>query len=203
MRHSHTIFLDLRRDVAHNIHMKRLNEIAEVVSGVLPPKGADRHAAYVQIRDLRDPDGDLLRGPEPRARRATKIAADDLLVPSRGDEITAFRPWPNLIGAFVGLDVYLIRPARRHVDPDFLFVALNDLNTIRQLKASATGGALPRIPKQALEDVLVPLPPMDAQRSIGRIGALAAACEGLQRQRMAAESKLNAALISRLLRTAA
>lgn len=189
--------------MAHNIRMKRLNEIAEVFSGILPPKSADRHAVYVQIKDLRDPEGELLRGPAPRARRATKIAADDLLVPSRGDEITAFRPSPNLIGAFVGLDVYLIRPARRRVDPDFLFVALNDLNTIRQLKASATGGALPRIPKQALEDVLVPLPPMDEQRSIGRIGALAAACEGLQRQRMAAESKLNAALISRLLRTAA
>lgn len=189
--------------MAHNIRMKRLNEIAEVFSGILPPKSADRNAAYVQIKDLRDPDGELLRGPAPRARRATKIAEDDLLVPSRGDEITAFRPGSNLIGAFVGLDVYLIRPVLRRVDPDFLFVALNDLNTIRQLKASATGGALPRIPKQALEDVLVPLPPMDEQRSIGRIGALANACEGLQRQRMAAESKLNAALISRLLRTTA
>lgn len=189
--------------MAHNGPMKRLKEIAEVLSGILPPKGPDLDAAYVQIKDLRDPGGDLLRGPAPRAKRATKIAPDDLLVPSRGDEITAFRPGPHLIGAFVGLDVYLIRPARRHVYPDFLLVALNDLHTIRQLKASATGGALPRIPKQALEDVLVPLPPMDEQRSIGRIGALAAACEGLQRQRMAAESKLNAALISRLLRTAA
>lgn len=183
--------------------MKQLKEIADVLSGILPPKGADRHATYVQIKDLRDPGGELLRGPAPKAKRATKIAADDLLVPSRGDEIAAFRPWPNLIGSFVGLDVYLIRPALRCVDPEFLLVALNDLHTVRQLKASATGGALPRIPKQALEDVLVPLPSMDEQRAIGRIGTLAAACERLQRQRMAAESKLNAALISKILRTAA
>lgn len=183
--------------------MKKLNEIADVLSGILPPKGADRHAAYVQIKDLRDPDGELLRGPMPKAKRATKIAANDLLMPSRGEEIAVFRPHPNLIGAFVGLDVYLIRPALRCVDPEFLFVALNDLYSVRQLKASATGGALPRIPKQALEDVLIPLPPMDKQRAIGRVGTLAAACDRLQRQRMTAESKLNTALISRLLRTAA
>jgi len=183
--------------------MKRLRDIAEVLSGVLPPKGGDRYAAYVQIKDLRDPESELLRGPAPRAKRATKIAANDLLVPSRGDDIAAFRPWPNLIGAYVGLDVYLIRPALRRVDPDFLLVAINDLHAARQLKASATGGALPRIPKQALEDVLLPLPPMDEQRAIGRIGILATACERLQCQRMAAEAKLNAALVSRLLRTAA
>jgi hypothetical protein len=183
--------------------MKRLREIAEVLSGILPPKGSDPNTAYVQIKDLRDPDGELLRGPAPRAKRATKIAADDLLVPSRGDEITAYRPLPNMIGAFVGLDIYLIRPALRRVDPDFLLIALNDTRTIRQMKASATGGALPRIPKQALEDVLLPVPSMDRQRGIARVGILAAACERLQHQRIAAESRLNAALISRLLRTTA
>ncbi|MCT9000258.1 restriction endonuclease subunit S, partial [Chelativorans intermedius] len=167
--------------------MQRLTEIAEVLSGVLPPKGPGRHAAYVQIKDLRYPDGKLLRGPASEAKRATKIAADDLLVPSRGDELSAFRPAPNMIGAFVGLDVYLVRPATGRVDPDFLFMVLNDIAAVRQLKASATAGALPRIPKQALEDVLLPLPPMEEQRRIARLGILAADCERLQRQRMAAD----------------
>ncbi|GGA43506.1 hypothetical protein GCM10011499_11380 [Pelagibacterium lentulum] len=108
-----------------------------------------------------------------------------------------------MIGAFVGLDVYLVRPTTRRVDPDFLFIALNDFAAVRQLKASATAGALPRIPKQALEDVVLPLPAMEEQRRIARLGILAADCERLQRQRLAAEAKLNAALISRLLRTAA
>ncbi|WP_127072643.1 restriction endonuclease subunit S [Pelagibacterium lentulum] len=183
--------------------MKHLSEIAEVLSGILPPKGADREAVYVQIKDLRDYDSAFLRGPAPKARRATRIAAHDLLVPSRGDHLAAFRPTPNMIGAFVGLDVYLVRPTTRRVDPDFLFIALNDFAAVRQLKASATAGALPRIPKQALEDVVLPLPAMEEQRRIARLGILAADCERLQRQRLAAEAKLNAALISRLLRTAA
>ena len=117
--------------------------------------------------------------------------------------IANFRPTPDMIGAFVGLDVYLVRPAIRRVDPDFLFIALNDIAAVRQLKASATAGALPRIPKQALDDVLLPLPPMEKQRRIARLGILAADCERLLRQRLAAEAKLNAALISRLLRTPA
>lgn len=108
-----------------------------------------------------------------------------------------------MIGAFVGLDVYLVRPAIRRVDPDFLFIALNDIAAVRQLKASATAGALPRIPKQALDDVLLPLPPMEKQRRIARLGILAADCERLLRQRLAAEAKLNSALISRLLSTPA
>ena len=183
--------------------MNRLSEIAEVLSGILPPKGAGREAAYVQIKDLRDYDSEFLRGAAPKARRATRIAAQDLLIPSRGDQLAAFRPTPNMIGAFVGLDVYLVRPATRRVNPDFLFIALNDIAAVRQLKASATAGALPRIPTQALEDVVLPLPAMEEQRRIARLGILAADCERLQRQRLAAEAKLNAALISRLLRTAA
>lgn len=183
--------------------MKHLSEIAEVLSGIHPPKGGDQDAAYVQIKDLRDYDSEFLRGVAPKARRATRIAVHDLLVPSRGDQLAAFRPTPDMIGAFVGLDVYLVRPAIRRVDPDFLFIALNDIAAVRQLKASATAGALPRIPKQALDDVLLPLPPMEKQRRIARLGILAADCERLLRQRLAAEAKLNAALISRLLRTPA
>ncbi len=203
MRPSHTIFLDRGDILAHNTQMKHLSEIAEVLSGILPPKGGDQDAVYVQIKDLRDYDSEFLRGAAPKARRATRIAVHDLLVPSRGDQLAAFRPTPDMIGAFVGLDVYLVRPAIRRVDPDFLFIALNDIAAVRQLKASATAGALPRIPKQALDDVLLPLPPMEKQRRIARLGILAADCERLLRQRLAAEAKLNAALISRLLRTPA
>ena len=201
MSRPHTIFLSQLVGAKHTPGMKHLRELADVLSGVLPPKGADCEASYVQIRDLRDPAGHLLKGPEPTTRRATSIRADDLLVPSRGEEISAFRPSSNMFGAFVGLDVYLVRPANERVDPAFLFVALNDIGTIRQLKASATGGALPRIPKQALEHVLLPVPSMDDQRAIARIGTLVARCEALQHRRGVAEARLNAAIISRLLRT--
>ncbi len=183
--------------------MTRLAEIADILSGVLPAKGAGKDAAYVQIKDLRGSESTLLMGPQPTARRATKIRPTDLLVPSRGDVLIAFRPARHMIGAFVGLDVYLVRPTSGRIDPDFLFVALNDLAAVRQSKASATAGALPRIPKQALEDMLLPLPSIEQQRQIARVGLLAADCERLQRRRMEAETKLNAALISQFLRTAA
>lgn len=203
MRRSHTNFLAQGPMLAHKLRMTRLADLTDILSGILPAKGSHKHAAYVQIKDLREPEGALLRGPMPSARRATKIRPTDLLVPSRGNELAAFRPAPHMIDAFVGLDVYLVRPTSRRIDPDFLFFALNAPAAIRQLKASATAGALPRIPKRALEDVVLPLPPIVEQCRIARFSILAADCERLQRQRMAAEAKLNAALISRLLRTAA
>lgn len=183
--------------------MRRLASITEILSGILPGRDTVEQATYVQIKDLREADGSLICGPVPSAKRATRIQPTDLLVPSRGNQLAAFRPTSRMVGAFVGLDVYLVRPMSRHIDPDFLFVALNDVAAARQLKSSATAGALPRIPKQALEDLLLPLPSIDEQRKIARVSMLAATCERLQRQRMVAESRLNAALISQLLRTAA
>jgi hypothetical protein len=183
--------------------MTRLGDIANILSGLLPPKSGEQSAAYVQIKDLREPEGALPRGPAPGARRATTIQPTDLLVPTRGEELAAFRPWPHMVGAYIGLDVYLVRPDASRIDPAFLFVALNDVEAVRQLKASATAGALPRIPKQALEDVVLPLPGLDQQRKIGRIASLAADCERLSRARTAAESRLHVAIISQMLKTAA
>tara|TARA_B100000378_G_scaffold228674_1_gene193174 strand:- start:12157 stop:12483 length:327 start_codon:yes stop_codon:yes gene_type:complete len=108
-----------------------------------------------------------------------------------------------MVGAYIGLDVYLVRANALRIDPDFLFVALNDIEAVRQLRASATTGALPRIPKQALEDVVLPLPPLDQQHRIGRLAKLAADCERLSRARTAAETRLHTAAISQLLRTSA
>ena len=183
--------------------MTRLRDIADILSGLLPPKGDGTDAAYVQIKDLREPEGGLPRGPAPSVRRATRIRPSDLLVPTRGEELAAFRPGPHMVGAYIGLDVYLVRPNPSRIDPDFLFVTLNDIAVVRQLKASATAGALPRIPKQALEDVVLSLPALDQQRRIGRLAKLASDCERISRARAAAETRLHAAIISQMLKIAA
>ena len=68
---------------------------------------------------------------------------------------------------------------------------------------AATGSALPRIPKQALEAAQIPVPSLDRQRRIAAIGALARRSEDLQKQRAEAETRLNAVLVSRILESAA
>ena len=203
MSSAHTIFLDLADSLAEKCGMKRLIDIAGVFSGVAPPKAASRTANYVQINDLKEAGAQLLRAAAPSAKRATPIEASDILVPSRGEGLIAFQPAATMLGAFAALDVYLIRPHNEWVDPSYLIVALNSPSVQKELRMAATGSALPRIPKQALEEARIPLPPFDRQRRIATIGALARRSEYLQKQRAEAETRLNAALVSRILESAA
>lgn len=182
--------------------MTPLNEVAVVLSGIAPPKGTGEAASYVQIKDLRGPRGPLMRASAPSAKRATPIDSSDILVPSRGDGRLAFPPAPSMIGAYVALDVYLIRPDPRQIDSAYLVVALNSASVRRQLQTAATGGALPRIPKQALEEAQIPVPAFDRQGHIAAIGALARRSEKLHMERTVAEARLHTALISRILESA-
>lgn len=183
--------------------MKRLIDIADVLSGVAPPKRASSTANYVQIKDLKEAEEPLLRAAVPSAKRATPIEASDILIPSRGEGLIAFQPSASMLGAYAALDVYLIRPQTEQVDPTYLIIALNSPSVQKELRKAATGSALPRIPKQALEEAQIPVPSFDRQRRIAAIGALARRSEELQKQRTEAETRLNAALVSRLIRTAA
>lgn len=203
MRAAHTIFLDLADGLADKCGMKRLVNIANVLSGVAPPKRASSMATYVQIKDLKEAGEPLLHAAAPSAKRATPIEASDILVPSRGEGLIAFQPAASMVGAYAALDVYLIRPQTEQVDPTYLIIALNSPSVQKELRMAATGSALPRIPKQALEEAQIPVPSFDRQRRIGAIGALARRSEDLQKQRAEAETRLNAALVSRILESAA
>lgn len=203
MRAAHTNFLDLTYGLADKCGMKRLVDIADVLSGVAPPKRASSMANYVQIKDLKEAGEQLLRAAAPSAKRATPIESTDILVPSRGEGLIAFQPADSMLGAYPALDVYLIRPHPERVDPSYLIIALNSPSVQKELRMAATGSALPRIPKQALEEAQIPVPSFDRQRRIAAIGALARRSEDLQKQRAEAETRLNAALVSRILESAA
>ena len=182
--------------------MKRLIDIANVFSGIAPPR-REGFTSYVQIKDLKEPAGRLSHAAAPSAKRATPINASDILVPSRGEDLMAFRPTELMCGAYVALDVYLIRPDVQRVDPSYLIVALNGPAVQKRLRMAATGGMLPRVPKQALEEVEIPVPPFDRQGRLAAIAALARRGEALQKQRAEAQARLNAALVARILESAA
>ena len=77
------------------------------------------------------------------------------------------RPRDEIIGAFAALDVYLIRPDLRRLDPDYLAAFLARPDVGMQLRLSTAGASLPRIPKSALADLELPLPDLVRQRAIG------------------------------------
>lgn len=174
-----------------------------MISGVSAPGAGEGVVLYVQIKDLRPNGAPATMGPVPTAKRAAPIESTDLLVPSRGEEVAAVRASQAMVGGYVALDVYLVRPDLARVDPDYLLVALNSGTALKQFKTAATVGTLPRIPKHALEDVVLPLPSRTAQDKIAKIGALAQRFEAMQRQKAEAEARLHATVLSRILDSAA
>lgn len=128
-------------------------------------------------------------------RRATPIEAGDVLVASRGEIPLAARPDSDLEGAYPALDVYLIRPDPAKLDADFLAAFVNVGPAGEVLRAAATGGSLPRIPKGAVEQLEMPSLPIDAQRRIGALEGARLRYASLIDRRMRAERRLMSEII--------
>lgn len=170
--------------------MARLADVATVLSVVSPKPTGGRAAKFVQIKDLSVEKRSLVLAPSPAEKRATPIKANDVLVAARGERVYAGRPDDELIGAFASLDLYLLRPDSRRVDPDYLAAFLNLPTVAAQLRAAATGTNPPRIPKEALSELDVPLPPLEHQVLLGQLAVATAMYRALFLRRLAVENHL-------------
>jgi restriction endonuclease S subunit len=74
-----------------------------------------------------------------------------------------------VIGAFISLDLYLVRPNTSKVDPRYLAAFLDLPMTQAVFSGSKQGSGLARLPKDALDKLAVPLPPMPKQRLIAEL----------------------------------
>jgi hypothetical protein len=170
--------------------MAKLADIAIVLTGVSPQADGDALARFVQIKDLTSESRSLAYGPRPTVKRALPIEDGDVLVASRGERGLAVKATPDMVGAFASLDVYLVRPDAECVDTDYLVSFLNLPDVASSLRAAASGGSLPRIPKETLRDLEIPLPPMHRQAAIGWLCATMEHYQHLGLKRVAAENKL-------------
>ncbi|CAD5273007.1 conserved hypothetical protein [Bosea sp. 62] len=114
--------------------------------------------------------------------RAYAIDEGDVIVGARGSLTASYVGDAAIMGAFVSLDLYLVRPNRAMVDPYYLAAFLDLPTTQAAFAASKQGSGLARLPKEALERMEVPLPPMHRQRLIaGLSNAFRSENELLQR----------------------
>ena len=103
----------------------------------------------------------------------------------------------DLIGAYVTPDVYLIRPDPDRLDSAYLAAFLNRASTVTQLKASKRGAMLPRVPKEALSELMVPLPAMERQRMIGGLATAISRHNDFSAKRVEIEARLFESLLDR------
>lgn len=149
-----------------------LHAIATINIGTAAPSdGRDGSVFYIQIKDLDVERRALVRRMAPQVKRALPVEAGDVLLAARGERPAVIVADPALYGAFPTLDVYLIRPDTAKLDPGYLAAYLSLEHIAMQLRASTTGVLIPRIPKSSLDDLQVPLPPLEHQRTIGALAA--------------------------------
>jgi hypothetical protein len=151
--------------------MARLSDTAIILSGVNPEPASDDACRFVQIRNLSADGDDLLNGRQPTAGRAVPIKPGDILLAARGERVSVIRAREVHFGAYVALDIYLIRPDQARIDPDYLVAFLSRTETGAVLRKSTAGASLPRIPKDALADLQIPMPTIERQKAIGGVAA--------------------------------
>ncbi|MGX1497025.1 hypothetical protein ACSSV1_002061 [Labrenzia sp. MBR-25] len=149
--------------------MLELREISGIYSGLAVQEGGGS-ARFVRLSDLSDLRSGrapkLATGEPPAVARALPIEEGDLIVAARGaatDVCLAARSW---LGAFISLDLYLVRPDSSKVDPGYLAAFFDLPATQMFFSGNKQGSGLARLPKDALDKLVVPLPPMATQRLI-------------------------------------
>lgn len=149
--------------------MLELREISGIYSGLAVQEGGGS-ARFVRLSDLSDLRSGrapkLATGEPPAVARALPIEEGDLIVAARGaatDVCLAAHSW---LGAFISLDLYLVRPNSSKVDPGYLAAFFDLPATQTFFSGNKQGSGLARLPKDALDKLVVPLPPMATQRLI-------------------------------------
>jgi hypothetical protein len=150
-----------------------LENFATVFSGVALRASREGGARMVRLSELSDLKAGripaLATGDVPRVARALTIQPGDLIVGARGLATDVFVANDAVFGAYVSLDLYLVRPDTTKVDPQYLSVFLTLPATQALFVAGKQGSRLTRLPKEVLEKTTVPLPALHEQRLIAAL----------------------------------
>jgi hypothetical protein len=171
--------------------MLELGEVADVLTGVSIREDKNGSARFVRLSDL----SDLKAGRNPALARgeapAVASSATDICIANAA----AF-------GAYVSLDVYLLRPNKTKVNPQYLVAFLTLPATQALLAGGKQGSSLARLPKDALEKTEVPLPPMNVQRLIAGLACSVDKEDELLKKLSDLNSTLGRETIARAIRAA-
>jgi hypothetical protein len=147
-----------------------LCKFAEVFTGISIRESEQGAERFMRLSDLSDLKAGriptLTTGDAPGVARAQRIEEADLIVGARGPATDICIANDQLFGAYVSLDLYLVRPDRTRVNSQYLAAFLRLPATQAQFTSGKQGSGLARLNKDALEQTGVPLPPMHVQRLI-------------------------------------
>jgi hypothetical protein len=183
-----------------------LRKLASVLSGVTIREDAEGRARFMRLSDLSDLKSGrtpvLARGELPEVARALNIESGDLIVAARGFSTDICLANEAVFGAFVSLDLYLVRPNKAKIDPQYLFAFMTLPSTQALFALGKQGSSLARLPKDELEKIKVPLPAMAVQRSIAELSASIEHEDKLMKKLVDLKSILGREAVARAIRAA-
>jgi hypothetical protein len=186
--------------------MLKLIEIAIVLSGVPVRERKGGSARFIRLSDLTEiKDGrtpDLASGEPPAVARALTIEDGDLIVAARGMATDVCVATGAVVGAFISLDLYLVRPNGALINSQYLAAFLELPATQAVFTSSKQGSGLSRLPKEALEQVEVPVPPLHSQQLIAGLALCFEREGGLFKKLSEISSILGRETVARAIRTA-
>jgi len=104
---------------------------------------------------------------------AKRIAAGDVLFQPRGAPKAGLAR-ADVEGAVAAMPLFILRSTANELEPAWLAMVLNSEAMQHRLAAVAVGTSVPQVPRAALEDLELDMPPIETQRLLATYAALAA-----------------------------
>jgi restriction endonuclease S subunit len=136
----------------------------------------------------------------PNIREAHQLAKGDVLFRSRGDVsfATVLEEQPE--NAILAAPLFRIRVTSPAVDPAYLAWFINQVPARSFLASLSRGTVLTMVPKEALVQLQVVIPPLSTQRAIVEIAGLAEREYDLSNQIISKRRQMTRAQLNRLIR---
>jgi hypothetical protein len=153
--------------------MIELGNISSVFSGISARESKWGPSRFMRLADLTEVKAgripSMAHGEPPEVARAVPIQEGDLIVAARGNITDVCTANERIIGSYISLDLYLVRPQPQHVNSEYLRTVLELPSTQAVMASAKQGSALARLPKESLEKTAIPLPSLHQQRMIAEL----------------------------------
>lgn len=169
---------------------RKIKDIADVQVGVYAQTTADAKAIYIQVGHYssdRELPKDIKPSVEIEGRRQN-------LFLNKGDLLFAAKGSNNFCAIFHALDYPAVASSsfltlrikdRINVLPEYICWYINLDTTLKYLRSEAKGTGIPSISKATLEELEIPVPSIERQRTIAEVARLQAETQRLQSKIMA------------------
>jgi hypothetical protein len=156
--------------------MFKLEDLADIYTGLPSRDSQEGEARFLRLSDVTElaqgKAPTLARGDISEVARALPIQPCDVVIGARGAATDVCGADERIVGAYISLELYLVRPDTLKIHPSYLKAVLQLPATQAALAAYKQGTGLTRIPKDALAQLEIPLPPLATQRKIADLADL-------------------------------